>query len=168
MKDDKESHAAALQYIDSQLPPRLFQAFSETEQYAGDCPFRSWHLLWWRWVWIPLHISRNGLYSPLQTLYFNEKMNQPLPRYVDYMYSYLHIKLCLSFFPSPVSLVPYLKQVEGQKASLISIFFVVINGYCNLFSLQTNRADYIATYLENFLHKQAQQLSPLTHRTGIW
>ena len=37
-------------------------------------------------------------------------------------------------------------------------------GYCNLFSLQTNRADYIATYLET-LHKQAQQLSPLT--TGL-
>ena len=28
MKDDKESHAAALQYIDSQLP-RLFQAFQK-------------------------------------------------------------------------------------------------------------------------------------------
>ncbi len=30
-------------------------------------------------------------------------------------------------FPSPVSLVPYLKQVEGQKASLFHIPFVVIN-----------------------------------------
>ena len=37
-------------------------------------------------------------------------------------------------------------------------------GYCNLFSLQTYRADYIATYLDT-LHKQAQQLSPLT--TGL-
>ena len=42
-------------------------------------------------------------------------MNHPLPRYVDYMYSYPH-KAALRSFPSPVSLVPYLKQVEGQKA----------------------------------------------------
>ena len=54
-------------------------------------------------------------------------MNQPLPRYVDYMYSYPH-KTAYRSFPSPVSLVPYLKQVEGQKASLYYIFlFVVIN-----------------------------------------
>ena len=92
-------------------------------------------------------------------------MNQPLPRYVDYMYSYPH-KTAYRSFPSPVSLVPYLKQVEGQKASLyFHIPFCSHKcGYCNLFSLQTNRADYIATYLET-LHKQAQQLSPLT--TGL-
>lgn len=54
-------------------------------------------------------------------------MNQPLPRYVDYMYSYPH-KTAYRSFPSPVSLVPYLKQVEGQKASLyFHIPFVVIN-----------------------------------------
>ena len=41
-------------------------------------------------------------------------MNQPLPRYVDYMYSYPH-KTAYRSFPSPVSLVPYLKQVEGQQ-----------------------------------------------------
>lgn len=56
--------------------------------------------------------------------------------------------------------------MEGQKASLyFHIPFCSHKcGYCNLFSLQTNRADYIATYLET-LHKQAQQLSPLT--TGL-
>lgn len=54
-------------------------------------------------------------------------MNQPLPRYVDYMYSYPH-KTAYRPFPSPVSLVPYLEQVEGQKASLyFHIPFVVIN-----------------------------------------
>ena len=92
-------------------------------------------------------------------------MNQPLPRYVDYMYSYPH-KTAYRSFPSPVSLLPYLEQVEGQKASLyFHIPFCSHKcGYCNLFSLQTNRADYIATYLET-LHKQAQQLSPLT--TGL-
>ena len=92
-------------------------------------------------------------------------MNQPLPRYVDYMYSYPH-KTAYRPFPSPVSLLPYLEQVEGQKASLyFHIPFCSHKcGYCNLFSLQTNRADYIATYLET-LHKQAQQLSPLT--TGL-
>ena len=92
-------------------------------------------------------------------------MNQPLPRYVDYMYSYPH-KTAYRSFPSPVSLAPYLNQVEGQKASLyFHIPFCSHKcGYCNLFSLQTNRADYIATYLET-LRKQAQQLSPLT--TGL-
>ena len=92
-------------------------------------------------------------------------MNQPLPRYVDYMYSYPH-KTAYRSFPSPVSLLPYLEQVEEQKASLyFHIPFCSHKcGYCNLFSLQTNRADYIATYLET-LHKQAQQLSPLT--TGL-
>ena len=76
-------------------------------------------------------------------------MNQPLPRYVDYMYSYPH-KTAYRPFPSPVSLLPYLEQVEGQKASLyFHIPFCSHKcGYCNLFSLQTNRADYIATYLE--------------------
>ncbi len=62
-------------------------------------------------------------------------MNQPLPRYVDYMYSYPH-KTAYRSFPSPVSLVPYLKQVEGQKASLyFHIPFCSHKcGYCNLFS----------------------------------
>ena len=41
-------------------------------------------------------------------------MNQPLPRYVDYMYSYPH-KTAYRPFPSPVSLLPYLEQVEGHK-----------------------------------------------------
>ena len=119
-KDDKESHAAALRYIDSQLP-RLFE-----------------------------------------TLYPDETMNQPLSRYVDYMYSYPH-KTAYRPFPAPVSLLPYLEQLQGRKASLyFHIPFCSHKcGYCNLFSLQTNRTEYIATYLDT-LHRQAQQLSPLT------
>lgn len=44
-------------------------------------------------------------------------MNQPLSRYVDYMYSYPH-KTAYRPFSSPVSLFPYLEQVEGRNASL--------------------------------------------------
>lgn len=82
-------------------------------------------------------------------------MNQPLLRYVDYMYSYPH-KTAYRSFPSPVSLVPYLKQVEGRKHRFISIFPFCSHkcGYCNLFSLQTNRADYIATYLETLTSRR--------------
>lgn len=92
-------------------------------------------------------------------------MNQPLSRYVDYMYSYPH-KTAYRPFSSPVSLLPYLEQVEGRNASLY--FHVPFCshkcGYCNLFSLQTNREEYITAYL-NTLRKQAQQLAPLT--TGL-
>ena len=89
-------------------------------------------------------------------------MNQPLSRYVDYMYSYPH-KTAYRPFPAPVSLLPYLEQLQGRKASLyFHIPFCSHKcGYCNLFSLQTNRTEYIATYLDT-LHRQAQQLSPLT------
>lgn len=92
-------------------------------------------------------------------------MNQPLSRYVDYMYSYPH-KTAYRPFPSPVSLLPYLEQVEGRNASLyFHIPFCSHKcGYCNLFSLQTNREEYITAYL-NTLRKQAQQLAPLT--TGL-
>lgn len=92
-------------------------------------------------------------------------MNQPLSRYVDYMYSYPH-KTAYRPFSSPVSLLPYLEQVEGRNASLyFHIPFCSHKcGYCNLFSLQTNREEYITSYL-NTLHKQAQQLAPLT--TGL-
>ena len=89
-------------------------------------------------------------------------MNQPLSRYVDYMYSYPH-KTAYRPFPAPVSLLPYLERLEGRKAALyFHIPFCSHKcGYCNLFSLQTNRAEYIATYLDA-LHKQAQQLSQFT------
>lgn len=89
-------------------------------------------------------------------------MNQPLSRYVDYMYSYPH-KTAYRPFSSPVSLLPYLEQVEGRNASLyFHIPFCSHKcGYCNLFSLQTNREEYITVYL-NTLRKQAQQLAPLT------
>ena len=89
-------------------------------------------------------------------------MNQPLSRYVDYMYSYPH-KTAYRPFPAPVSLLPYLEQLQGRKALLyFHIPFCSHKcGYCNLFSLQTNRTEYIATYLDT-LHRQAQQLSPLT------
>lgn len=89
-------------------------------------------------------------------------MNQPLSRYVDYMYSYPH-KTAYRPFSSPVSLLPYLEQVEGRNASLyFHIPFCSHKcGYCNLFSLQTNREEYITAYL-NTLRKQAQQLAPLT------
>lgn len=92
-------------------------------------------------------------------------MNQPLSRYVDYMYSYPH-KTAYRPFSSPVSLLPYLEQVEGRNASLyFHISFCSHKcGYCNLFSLQTNREEYITAYL-NTLRKQAQQLAPLT--TGL-
>ncbi len=43
-KDDKESHAAALRYVDSQLP-RLFEAFEEALGHVGHCPVRSRDLL---------------------------------------------------------------------------------------------------------------------------
>lgn len=86
-------------------------------------------------------------------------------RYVDYMYSYPH-KTAYRSFPAPVSLIPYLEQLEGRKASLyFHIPFCSHKcGYCNLFSLQTNRTEYITSYLET-LHQQAQQLAPLT--TGL-
>ena len=89
-------------------------------------------------------------------------MNQPLSRYVDYMYSYPH-KTAYRPFSSPVSLFPYLEQVEGRNASLyFHIPFCSHKcGYCNLFSLQTNRGEYITAYL-NTLRRQAQQLAPLT------
>lgn len=89
-------------------------------------------------------------------------MNQPLSRYVDYMYSYPH-KTAYRPFLSPVSLLPYLEQVEGRNASLyFHIPFCSHKcGYCNLFSLQTNREEYVTAYL-NTLRKQAQQLAPLT------
>lgn len=92
-------------------------------------------------------------------------MNRPQPRYVDYMYSYPH-KTAYRSFPAPVSLLPYLEQLDGRKASLyFHIPFCNHKcGYCNLFSLQTNRTEYITAYLET-LHKQAQQLAPLT--TGL-
>lgn len=92
-------------------------------------------------------------------------MNQPLSRYVDYMYSYPH-KTAYRPFSSPVSLFPYLEQVEGRNASLyFHIPFCSHKcGYCNLFSLQTNRGEYITAYL-NTLRRQAQQLAPLT--TGL-
>ena len=85
-------------------------------------------------------------------------MNRPLFRYVDYMYSYPH-KTAYRPFPAPVSLLPYLEQ-------LASLYFHIPFcshkcGYCNLFSLQTNRTEYIAAYLDT-LHRQARQLSPLT------
>ncbi len=92
-------------------------------------------------------------------------MNQPLPRYVDYMYSYPHKTAYRSF-----SISGFAASLPGTggRAEGITLFPYSFCshkcGYCNLFSLQTNRADYIATYLET-LHKQAQQLSPLT--TGL-
>lgn len=89
-------------------------------------------------------------------------MNQPLSRYVDYMYSYPH-KTAYRPFSSPVSLLPYLEQVKGRNASFyFHIPFCSHKcGYCNLFSLQTNRGEYITAYL-NTLRRQAQQLAPLT------
>lgn len=91
-------------------------------------------------------------------------MNQSLPRYVDYMYSYPH-KTAYRSFPAPVSLVPYLQQLEGRKGSLyFHIPFCSHKcGYCNLFSLQTNRTEYITAYLKT-LHEQALQLASLTTR----
>lgn len=87
---------------------------------------------------------------------------QTSPRYVDYMYSYPH-KTAYRSFPSPVPLVPYLEQLEGRSASLyFHIPFCSHKcGYCNLFSLQTNREETITAYL-NTLHQQAVQLAPLT------
>lgn len=87
-------------------------------------------------------------------------MTQTFPRYVDYMYSYPH-KTAYRTFPSPVSLVPYLEQMEGRNASLyFHIPFCSHKcGYCNLFSLQTNSEETIAAYLDT-LHKQAKQLAP--------
>lgn len=87
-------------------------------------------------------------------------MTQTFPRYVDYMYSYPH-KTAYRTFSSPVSFVPYLEQMEGRSASLyFHIPFCSHKcGYCNLFSLQTNREETIAAYLDT-LHKQARQLTP--------
>lgn len=92
-------------------------------------------------------------------------MNKSLPRYVDYMYSYPH-KTAYRSFPASVSLHSYLQELEGRSGSLyFHIPFCSHKcGYCNLFSLQTNRTEYITAYLKT-LHEQAQQLAPLT--TGL-
>lgn len=89
-------------------------------------------------------------------------MNPSLPRYADYMYSYPH-KTAYRPFPAPVSLLPYLEQLKDRKATLyFHIPFCSHKcGYCNLFSLQTTHPEYVAAYLDT-LHRQAQQLAPLT------
>ena len=76
-------------------------------------------------------------------------MNQPLSRYVDYMYSYPH-KTAYRPFSSPVSLFPYLEQVEGRNASLyFHIPFCQSKcGYCNLFSVTGMDNQVMEKYLE--------------------
>jgi oxygen-independent coproporphyrinogen-3 oxidase len=78
------------------------------------------------------------------------------------MYSYPH-KTAYRRFAPPVGLAPYLKNVEGRKASLyFHIPFCRYKcGFCNLFSLQSCNASKIDAYLEA-MYRQACQLSSLT------
>jgi oxygen-independent coproporphyrinogen-3 oxidase len=80
------------------------------------------------------------------------------------MYSYPH-KTAYRPFNPPVSLSPYIKKVEGRKASLyFHIPFCRYKcGFCNLFSLQSCNTSKIDAYLEA-MHRQACQLSSLTKK----
>lgn len=89
-------------------------------------------------------------------------MSRQAPQYIHYMYSYPH-KTAYRLFDSPVDLRPYIKRVEGQKASLyFHIPFCRYKcGFCNLFSEQGCVGPRIDAYLDT-MYKQACQLSPLT------
>jgi oxygen-independent coproporphyrinogen-3 oxidase len=80
------------------------------------------------------------------------------------MYSYPH-KTAYRPFNPPVSLSPYIKKVEGRKASLyFHIPFCRYKcGFCNLFSLQSCNTSKIDAYLEA-MYRQACQLSSLTKK----
>lgn len=85
-----------------------------------------------------------------------------IARYTDYMYSYPH-KTAYRPFARPVRLQPYLEALRGRTASLYFHlpFCRSKCGYCNLFSIPAHRGEAIDRYLRA-LHRQAEQLAPLT------